>query len=279
MNRLCLLITCLLCWGTLGFAGEREQLLREGVQAYRQGDFERSEERSAEALATTPGDAEALFNLGASQYRQEDFEGAANRFRMAAESGDPDLAPQSWYNLGNSQLALQDPQAAVESYIEALKRDPALEEARHNLELALRQLQQQEQQEQQQGEDGESSDEQEPQEEQDSDQQQDQGDQDQNSQEQPQDSQEQQEPSQDEQQQDDQGEGDDSQEDQPGQQEQPQPMNPDSTTALGDSSAVKPVSPEQLEQILRAVEAQEKEALEKQLEKLPASKRKVEKDW
>ncbi len=275
MNRkLCILTVLLTGLALQGQAGTRESLLREGGEAYKEGQFEKSSELFAEALGESPGDAEALFDLGASQYRQEDYEGAAARFRQAAESGGPALAPQAWYNLGNSQLALEQPQEAVNSYVEALKRDPSLREARHNLEMALQQLQQQ--QEQQEGDSGEEGDQDQQDQQQQDQQQQDQQQQDQ--QEQDQQEQDQQEQDQQEQQQQEQQQQDPQQEQ--GQQEQtPPPSAADSSAMAGDSTQVQPVSPEQLEQILKAVEAKEKEALEKQLQKLPASKRKVEKDW
>lgn len=55
----------------------------------------------------------------------------------------PELAAQLHYNLGNARLAGGDPAAAVEAYEETLRRDPGHQDAKFNLELALRELERQ----------------------------------------------------------------------------------------------------------------------------------------
>ena len=91
-------------------------------------------------------------------------------YRQAVESGDPAVDAQAWYNLGNSLFKQQQLEPALEAYKEALRRNPSDTDAKHNLEVALEQLQQQQQQQ-----DREQSDDQQDQEQ--SDDQQDQDDQ------------------------------------------------------------------------------------------------------
>lgn len=55
----------------------------------------------------------------------------------------PRLAASSLYNLGNAHFAKGDPAAAVRAYEDALRLAPGHEDAKHNLELALRELQRQ----------------------------------------------------------------------------------------------------------------------------------------
>lgn len=63
--------------------------------------------------------------------------------------------PRTLYNLGNAQLAAEQPAAAIEAYKNALRLDPAQLDAKHNLELALQAL---EQQQSEQGDDQETPD-------------------------------------------------------------------------------------------------------------------------
>ena len=54
------------------------------------------------------------------------------------------------YNIGNAWLKAQQPQKAIQSYVDGLKLNPDDQEAKYNLSAALRMLQQQQQQQQQQ---------------------------------------------------------------------------------------------------------------------------------
>lgn len=74
---------------------------------------------------------------------------AAARALAASESSDPrapELAADAFYNLGNARLAGGDAGGALEAYAETLRRAPRREDAKRNLELALRALEQQQQQ-------------------------------------------------------------------------------------------------------------------------------------
>ena len=75
-------------------------------------------------------------------------------YRGAIESGDPALAAPTWYNLGNALYRQQRFQESLEAYKEALRIDSEEIDFKHNLELALEQLQQQDSQ----SEDGEEGD-------------------------------------------------------------------------------------------------------------------------
>ena len=68
-------------------------------------------------------------------------------YRRAVESGDPRIEAQAWYNLGNALYKQQQLEPALEAYKEALRRNPADTDAKHNFEVTLEQLQQQQQQE------------------------------------------------------------------------------------------------------------------------------------
>ena len=67
-------------------------------------------------------------------------------YQEAAESGDPVVEAQAWYNLGNALYRRQQLQPALEAYKQALRRNPADVDAKHNLELTIEQMQEQQQQ-------------------------------------------------------------------------------------------------------------------------------------
>jgi Ca-activated chloride channel family protein len=78
-------------------------------------------------------------------------ESALEDLKQAATSHDPRIRSQSHYNRGNTLLAQDKLDDAIESYKQALREQPSLDDARLNLELALKRRQKHEQQQQQQG--------------------------------------------------------------------------------------------------------------------------------
>lgn len=78
-------------------------------------------------------------------------ERAIEDLKQAAHSKDPQIRGGANYNRGNSLMAQDKLEEAIEAYKQALRDDPELDDARVNLELALRRRQKQQQQRQQQG--------------------------------------------------------------------------------------------------------------------------------
>jgi Ca-activated chloride channel homolog len=124
--------------------------VREGNRLYEEGRFEDAHERYLEALRENPNSPLIRFNEGNALYQTEEFQSALDAYRQAAETGDASLKSQAWYNLGNALYRQQQLQESAEAYKEALRLDPGDGDAKHNLELALQQMQQQQQQQQQQ---------------------------------------------------------------------------------------------------------------------------------
>ena len=202
-----------------GQAGRSE--VEAGNRLYAEGRFDEAHEQYLEALRAAPDSPVVPFNNGNALYRTDEFQRAMEAYQVAAESGDPAVEAQAWYNLGNALYRQQQLQPALEAYKQALRRNPADVDAKHNLELTLEQLQEQQQQQQQRSPD---------QQDENDDENQNQQDQENQPQEQPPDEQEQQEqdrqqnqPEQDEQEQNQQQQQPDQQDQDEGQEEQPQP--------------------------------------------------------
>jgi hypothetical protein len=71
--------------------------------------------------------------------------------KQAATSRDPRIRGQANFNRGNTLLGQDKLEDAIEAYKQALKDQPQLDDARVNLELALKRREKQQQQQQQQG--------------------------------------------------------------------------------------------------------------------------------
>ena len=120
-----------------------------GNRLYDEGRYEEAHEQYLEALREAPDSPIVPFNDGNALYRTEAFDRAMEAYRLAVESGDPAVESQAWYNLGNALYKQQQLEPALEAYKEALRRNPADSDAKHNDEIALEELEQQEQEQQQ----------------------------------------------------------------------------------------------------------------------------------
>ena len=138
-------------------AGRSE--VEAGNRLYAEGRFEEAHEQYLEALRAAPDSPVVPFNNGNALYRTDEFQRAMEAYQAAAESGDPAVEAQAWYNLGNALYRQQQLQPALEAYKQALRRNPADVDAKHNLELTLEQMQEQQQQQQQSSDQDENDDE------------------------------------------------------------------------------------------------------------------------
>jgi len=119
---------------------------RKGERLYASGDFAASAQVLDRALAADSTPARA-YNAGNAYYRMRRYEIAAARYRRAA-MGPAVLRQQSVFNLGNAlvRAAEEAPERgqllldAVVAYEEALRLDPADQDAKWNLEIALKRL-------------------------------------------------------------------------------------------------------------------------------------------
>lgn len=124
---------------------------RQANEAYNRGDYAEAEAGFRDAIREHPDDARLHFNLGNALARQGKFDEAVEaytQFRNRAET--PQQRAMADYNIGNILGEQQQWQEAIEQYRKSLREHPADEDAVHNFEYALRQLQEQQQQQEQQ---------------------------------------------------------------------------------------------------------------------------------
>jgi len=115
----------------------------QGRQQYAAQHYEEALQAFETARALNPDDPRLSLALGETLYRLQRFDEAATEFQRALALGrSPELQAESLYNAGTCKLAQGDPAGAAELLRRALDLDPSQQDALHNLELAMRQLQQ-----------------------------------------------------------------------------------------------------------------------------------------
>ncbi len=130
--------------------------LREGSDAYGQGDYPRALQQFIKGQVEQPDRPEVLYNLGNAYYKTGDFQAAFDNYSQALSRAPDELKGRLHYNMGNSAFRMGHMDAAVENYEAALQIDPGDRQARENLEFVRKQMQkqppQQSSDQQQQGE-------------------------------------------------------------------------------------------------------------------------------
>ena len=113
---------------------------------FRKGRYAEAEKAYADLDMDHPKDVRYRYNRGCAAYNKGDFQGAIAAFSSASvRAGDDGMRFKATYNLGNAVFQKGDFAAAADLYRNALRYNPASEDARHNLELALRKREQQKQ--------------------------------------------------------------------------------------------------------------------------------------
>ena len=127
-------------------------LVRRGNREFRREHFEKSVDSYQRALQHDSTCFEAKYDLASALYRTERYDKAEKTLLSIAndttrtEKERGEVA----YNLGNAQFAQKKYKEALSSYRQAMRCNPADEDAKFNYAFTKRLIQQQEQQQQQQ---------------------------------------------------------------------------------------------------------------------------------
>ena len=134
----------------LGNAKAYQRANNSGNNYLEKGDFDKAIKKYQEANLKKSAEPGIIYNLGKGFYGKNDYEKATVFFDQAAElAEDPNLKADSYFNAGNSYLAMKKPDKAVESYVNSLNYRDKDNDTLSNLQKALMMLQQQQQQQQQ----------------------------------------------------------------------------------------------------------------------------------
>ena len=140
----------LLIWPTFGQVhkpidnSQIEKWVNKGLSAYDQADYETAEQAFRKVLTIDPLNAVAAYNLGLTDVELDKKLEAAHFFKKAAQTAAGDnLKSKAFFNQGNIWYQKKQYEKAVEAYKNALRHNPADEEARYNLALAQMKLKKQ----------------------------------------------------------------------------------------------------------------------------------------
>ena len=144
MKRTAVFLTLFVLAPGLGLWGQEEK----GNRAYRRGEYAEALKRYREALTVDSEPARLQYNLGTTLLQLGEFLEARESLAEGLGAQAPDLRSRAFYNLGNSLAGgsggdsadEEELRAGVEAYRRALLLDPRRDEARWNMELALRRL-------------------------------------------------------------------------------------------------------------------------------------------
>jgi len=115
---------------------------------YEQGRFAEAEKAYAEADMDHPKDIRYRFNRGCAAFQNGDFQGATAAFSSVLRRAEDDETRfKAVYNLGSAAFKQADFRRAADLYRQAIVSNPDSGDAKHNLELALRELERVQQQE------------------------------------------------------------------------------------------------------------------------------------
>ncbi len=144
------ILLLLMCGGKAAMAQNSRLVLRKANEAYRQQQYDQAEKLYAQALQADPNNSVAKYNLGNIAYRRKQYDNAIKNYD-ASTATSPQAKQQAgaWNNKGLSHVAQKRLPEAIDAFKQAIRLNPYDEEARKNLNKALKELQQQQQQNQQ----------------------------------------------------------------------------------------------------------------------------------
>jgi len=128
---------------------EANNQLREANALYQKGNYADAEVSYKKSVATNPGNPKSVYNLANSIMQQKRYKEAISQYDYLAKNAkSKQLKSQSFHNIGNANMGLNDYQKAVDAYKNSLRINPRDEETRYNLALAQELLKQQQDQNQ-----------------------------------------------------------------------------------------------------------------------------------
>ena len=131
--------------GSSLYAQGLKSYIRRANKLYQAKDYAGATQEYRRALLRDSLSGKANFGISAASYGQGRYDEAKDYLERAAQ--DPRLTPRQQagvlHNLGNVAMQKKDYQSAVQSYEEALIRNPEDDNTRYNLALAQKLLQQQ----------------------------------------------------------------------------------------------------------------------------------------
>lgn len=145
MNRY--YISILLGLFVISAQAQEKKLVREGNKLYEAKKYKDAANAYQQALMKNPTYTPGLFNLGNSLYQEKQFDAARKVLSSAAKTtNEKDVKGGMNYNIGNTYMAEQKWEDAINAYKQALRNNPQDADAKYNLSYAQQMLKKQQQQ-------------------------------------------------------------------------------------------------------------------------------------
>lgn len=124
-----------------------KDLTYEANAALAGNDFVEAEARYRKAISKSGENTTAKYNMGNAYYRENSMDEAMIRYKQAGETAQTKAEKhRAHHNMGNVFMNNKAYDKAVEAYKEALRNNPSDEETRYNLALAKEMLEKQQEQ-------------------------------------------------------------------------------------------------------------------------------------
>jgi Ca-activated chloride channel family protein len=129
------------------FSQGAKSAIRQGNKDYKANNFDAAENQYRDALKKSDSDVTASYNLGNTLYRKNNTEEAVKFYDNAiANSKDNSVKQKAFYNKGVAYQKAKKLPECITAYKNALILNPNDEDARQNLQRALKEQQKQQQQ-------------------------------------------------------------------------------------------------------------------------------------
>ena len=135
MAVLTVLVLCLVACGSTPAS-----VNNSGHDPYLNGEYAAALDAYRSAQERSPDSGEPYYNSGNVRYRMGEYEGSLQDYDESIRRAGSELRSRGLFNRGNASFQQQQYAQAVETYKEVLRMNPDDRDAKHNLELALKQL-------------------------------------------------------------------------------------------------------------------------------------------
>ena len=120
--------------------------IRKGNDLFNDKKYTEAEIEYRKALEANPSSEIATYNLGAALYKQQKWNDSRNEYKKIVQASSDTLrTAHAWHNLGNISFQEKNYAQSIEEYKNALRRNPKDDETRYNLRLAQLLLKKQQQ--------------------------------------------------------------------------------------------------------------------------------------
>lgn len=135
------ILTILMCLHANKSTAQYKQMTKQGNKLYEQKKYKEATDAYMRALQKNPTYTPSAFNLGNALYQQKQYDGTRKVMEQVAKM-DTTRAGKSAanYNTGNTYMAEQKWEEAIEAYKQALRQNPQDADAKYNLSYAQQML-------------------------------------------------------------------------------------------------------------------------------------------